>query len=243
VRDLPKIIWMLWLQGWDHAPRIVQACRRSWEVTNAGWTIRCLDRLSAAAFMDCGETHASLADPGLPPEACSDRVRMALLAQHGGVWADATVYCLRPLDDWLFNVLESGFFAFDRPGPDRLLSSWFLAAGPDNYIVRRWAETTLEYWRARRERDHYFWLHYLFGRAYQEDAVFRSIYDKTPKVPAAGPHYYLPQHRKLWAPLTEHDKQIIAGATTPLLKLSHRLPQGEYPADSVAEYLCKRLGC
>lgn len=115
MRDLPKIIWMLWLQGWDHAPRIVQACRRSWEVTNAGWTIRCLDRLSAAAFMDCGETHASLADPGLPPEACSDRVRMALLAQHGGVWADATVYCLRPLDDWLFNVLESGFFAFDRP--------------------------------------------------------------------------------------------------------------------------------
>jgi hypothetical protein len=141
----------------------------------------------------------------------------------------------------LFDVLESGFFAFDRPGPDRLLSTWFLAAKPNNYIVKRWAERTLEYWQGRKRRDNYFWFHYLFGTEYEKDEAFRLSYDNTPKMSAAGPHYYLPQGVSLWAPLTERDKQVITGVYSPLLKLSHRLPEGEYPTSSVAEYLCKRL--
>ncbi len=232
---------MLWLQGWERAPRLVQACRRSWEVNNPGWTIHCLDQRTVAEFIG-NEARRALDDPDQPPEACSDRVRVALLAQHGGIWADATTYCLRPLNDWLLDVLESGFFAFDRPGPDRLISSWFLAAKPGNYIVQRWAERTLEYWQGRKFRHHYFWFHYIFGDEYEKNSDFRLIWDNTPKISAAGPHYYLPQDLTLWAPLTERDKQQVTGVDTPLLKLSHHLPQGEYPTGSVAEYLCKRLG-
>jgi hypothetical protein len=241
MQGLPKIIWMLWLQAWEHAPRLVHACRRSWEVNNPGWTIHHLDRLNIVDFIDNREARTALDDPNLPPEACSDRLRIALLAQHGGVWVDATTYCLRPLNDWLFDVLGSGFFAFDRPGPDRLLSSWFLAAEPGNYIIEKWAERTIEYWERREHRDHYFWFHYLFGTEYEKDLAFRSIYNHTPKISAAEPHYYIPQDVTLWAQLTECDKKVIAGAYAPLLKLSHRLPQGEYPTNSVAEYLCKRL--
>jgi Capsular polysaccharide synthesis protein len=241
MHDFPKIIWMLWLQGWQLAPRIVQACRRSWEINNPDWDIHYLDRLNVAYLIDNCRVRAALDDLDQPAEACSDRLRIALLAQHGGVWVDATTYCLRPLSDWLFEVLESGFFAFDRPGADRLLSSWFLAAKSDNYIVQRWAERTLEYWEGRRYRHHYFWFHYLFGTEYEKDQAFRIIYDKIPKISAAGPHYYVPQNVALWAPLTERDEQVISGIETPLLKLSHRLPQGEYPTGSVADYLCKRL--
>jgi len=80
---------MLWLQGWERAPRLVQACRRSWEVNNNDWTIRYLDRSHAADFIDDSEARAALDDPDQPPEATSDRLRMSLLAQHGGVWVDA----------------------------------------------------------------------------------------------------------------------------------------------------------
>jgi Capsular polysaccharide synthesis protein len=242
MHSFPKTIWMLWLQGWERAPLLVQACRRSWEVNNPGWTIHCLDQRTVADFIGNFEARGALDDPDQPPEACSDRVRVALLAQHGGIWADATTYCLRPLNDWLLDVLGSGFFAFDRPGPDRLLSSWFLAARPGNYIVQRWAERTLEYWQGRKFRHHYFWFHHIFGDEYEKNSDFRLIWDNTPKISAAGPHYYLPQDLTLWAPLTECDKQQVTGVDTPLLKLSHHLPQGEYPIGSVAEYLCKRLG-
>jgi hypothetical protein len=240
MRDLPKVIWMLWLQGWDRAPRLVRACRQSWEANNPNWTIHCLDRVSVVKFVANCDTLAALVDCDQPPEATSDRLRVALLAQHGGVWADATTYCLRPLDDWLFDVLRSGFFAFDRPGPDRLVSSWFLAAEPGNDLVRRWAEATLEYWKERRQRHHYYWFHYLFGAEYEKDPVFRSVYDNMSKISADGPHYYVPYHDKLPQPLTEPDQRVISGVEAPLLKLTHF--QGEYPAGSVVEHLCKRLG-
>jgi hypothetical protein len=239
--DLPKVIWTLWLQGWENAPRLVKACRRSWEINNPDWTMRCLDRHTVVGFMDQDNARAALEGLDQAPATCSDRLRIALLAQHGGVWADATTYCVRPLKDWLFDVLPSGFFAFDRPGPDRLLSSWFLAAARDNYLVQRWAKLTLEYWQERQQRHPYFWFHHIFGAEYERNAAFRSTYDITPKISAAGPHYYVPQALTLWAPLSEHDEQIIAGVEAPLLKLSHRLPEGMYPAGSVAEYLCRRL--
>src|SRR5277367_5922621 len=100
MRELPKIIWMLWLQGWDHAPRMVQACRRSWEVHNPDWTIHCLDRQTVGQFIDDCISRTAIDDLDQPPEACSDRVRITLLGQYGGVWVDATTYCLSPLNGW-----------------------------------------------------------------------------------------------------------------------------------------------
>lgn len=233
---------MLWLQGWENAPRIVRACHRSWEVGNGGWKIVTLTRSNIGQFVSDRNICAAAGNLALPPEAYSDRLRIALLAQHGGVWADATTYCLRPLDSWLPNALVSGFFAFDRPAPDRLLSSWFLAAKRGNYIIQRWADRTIEYWRSRSDGDHYFWFHYLFSVEYERDIYFRLMYDSVPKISAEGPHYYLPQDEKLWAPVTERDRILIDGVHSPLLKLSHRLREGDYPVASVAEYLCMRLG-
>ena len=128
----------------------------------------------------------------LPPEALSDCVRVALLARYGGVWVDSTCYCLRPLDEWLYERLPNGFFAFARPGGERLLSSWFLAAAANNHIIERWRELALKYWNHRSVRDDYFWFHHLFAAGYGEGSQFRAIWDAVPAISADGPHHYLP---------------------------------------------------
>jgi hypothetical protein len=71
----------------------------------------------------------------LSPQKLSNLVRLSLLARHGGVWVDATCYCVKPLDSWLGDVLGSGFFAFARPGRDRLISNWFLASARGSHIA------------------------------------------------------------------------------------------------------------
>jgi hypothetical protein len=88
--ELPKIIWMLWLQGWDHAPRLLQACRRTWEINNPDWTIYYLDRRTVIPFIDDSVVRAVVDDPDRSPQVCAERIRIALLEQHAGVWADAT---------------------------------------------------------------------------------------------------------------------------------------------------------
>jgi hypothetical protein len=239
-RPIPRTIWALWLQGWDEAPEIVQACRRTWESLNPSWSFQPLTLSSLPALLGADALRFVDSARELPPEALSDVVRIALLERYGGVWADSTTYCLRPLDDWLPAAMPSGFFAFAKPGPDRMISSWFLAAAPGNALVERWAARTRAYWSGRAERGHYFWFHHLFAACYASDAAFRAVWDATPEILAGGACVYEPYLENLWGPASERDRRLVERPFTPLVKLTRRLPPGEYPPQSALRYLCER---
>ncbi len=131
-----KILWTYWHQGWADAPSLVQQCRRSWVRLNPDYEVRALDRHT---LFDQIEFPRGI-DPGrkdLTVQKIAALGRLALLAKYGGVWADATVVCTKPLSDWLEPYYESQFFAFRSPGPDRLMSNWFIAAEAQSVIVQR----------------------------------------------------------------------------------------------------------
>ena len=72
------------------------------------------------------EAFARIAAVPKEPEAFADQIRIEILHLHGGVWADATTICAKPLDEWLPERMGTGFFAFERPAQDRMIASWFL---------------------------------------------------------------------------------------------------------------------
>ena len=147
--DFPKTIWMFWMQGEDNAPELVQQCIRTWRVHNPDWNVVVLDEESLDAYTDFPSHLCNRKD--ISVQKISNILRLKLLAEHGGVWVDATCLCRVPLNNWLLDrVLESGFFAFANPGEDRLLSSWFLAAFPQHLIVDVWSEAYTEYWASHR---------------------------------------------------------------------------------------------
>ena len=213
---------MVWLQGWDKAPEVALAALASWRARNPGWRVHALDRESLADFLPAAELRRIDA-PGRPPEAVSDLVRLELLHRYGGVWADATAICARSLDEWLPECLEQGFFAFERPGPERMVASWFLAASAGSYIVAQWREAAASYWREREQRDDYFWLHQLFARRYGEDAQFRALWDAVPKRGAAHKYHFGPQSGALLEPPTARHADLLQ-PPAPVLKLTHKLP-------------------
>lgn len=67
----------------------------------------------------------------------SDMIRLQLLCKYGGVWADSTTLCIRPLDAWLCDCCQSGFFAFSNPGKDREMSNWFIASEKNNSLIEK----------------------------------------------------------------------------------------------------------
>ena len=147
--DFARTIWILWWQGFDEAPELVQRCLGSWRTLNPGWTVVELDSRNVSQYVSLdqvlgeGRTDVSM-------QARSDIVRINILAAYGGVWVDATCLCRASLDSWLDRYMTSGFFAFRKPGRDRLLSTWFLAAVKGNYLVAGYRDRVNSYWRSNR---------------------------------------------------------------------------------------------
>ncbi|NUQ82469.1 MAG: hypothetical protein HUU10_12725 [Bacteroidetes bacterium] len=143
-QNLPPVIWMYWHDGEGSAPQVVQTCIDSWRKLNPSWEVRLIDKTSLPHYSDW--THPVIYDPIRAIVANSNILRIGLLHRFGGVWADATCLCLRPLDEWIHGAIGAGFFAFSNPAPDRLLSSWFLAAQPGNPLVEMWFSASVTFW-------------------------------------------------------------------------------------------------
>jgi hypothetical protein len=138
-----RTIWTLWHQGFADAPPLVQACLESWRRFKPGWRVEALDQRSLGDFIDL----AALRDASghLTLQKTSALARLALLRRHGGVWTDATVFCLRPLDAWLGPAFGAGFFAFKNPAKDRMMANWFIAAERDNSLLVALHDTFVEF--------------------------------------------------------------------------------------------------
>ncbi len=143
---IPKKIHALWLQGRSGAPDLVRHCLDRWEALNPDHRLQVLSEADIGPLLsECG-----IARDNIAPQALSDIVRAILLVRDGGIWVDATVLPVRSLSSWLPALAESGFFAFERPGPDRHLSSWFLASAADHVIPQTWLNETRWFWKRER---------------------------------------------------------------------------------------------
>lgn len=130
---------MLWYQGLDKAPLVVKKCVESWIRENPDWDVVVLDADSVTKHVIPDLPQEKLAKLDLTKQ--SNLIRLQLLSEYGGVWADATVLCLRPLDEWIDECTTSGFFAFAFPdGHNRVLSTWLLASRRGCPIVVKWRQ-------------------------------------------------------------------------------------------------------
>ncbi|HEX4570980.1 MAG TPA: capsular polysaccharide synthesis protein [Dongiaceae bacterium] len=148
-----RTIWTFWHQGFDQAPPLVQVAHPSWRRLNPGWRVVALDRHSISDWIDLASV-IDLRRRDLTLQKLADIARLCLLRRYGGVWVDATVYCCGPLDLWLPKACDTGFFAYRNPGPDRLISSWMIAAEPDNPILVAFHDCFLRLWQANRFSNH-----------------------------------------------------------------------------------------
>ncbi|MDZ7755182.1 capsular polysaccharide synthesis protein [Rhodohalobacter sp.] len=144
---MTKTIWTYWHQGFDQAPEIIQHCIASWKKHHPEWEIHLLDQDSVWDHLDrldlSGDVQKKL---GLAHT--SDLIRTKLLVKHGGVWADPTCFCVQPLDEWLPDYMDAGVFMFHRPGRDRIISNWFIAANPDDPLLEKIYSALCAYWNS-----------------------------------------------------------------------------------------------
>lgn len=194
---MPKTIWMFWLQGWDKATELSKICLQSWIDLNPTWNVVALSKDNIQDYLDLSEITDNFYTKS--PISCTvDIINIALLKKYGGIWIDSTVLCLKPLDTWIYDWMTSGIFTykFDPLPPkdeltnkNRLLSTWFIAANKESYIIDKWYQEYIQYWFNRLTPDHYFDFHYIFYDLYHSDNLFKDIFDSIPNKNALHMHY------------------------------------------------------
>jgi hypothetical protein len=231
-------------------PPVVRACLESWAVTNPDWEVVFLDEHTIWHHLD-RRTLPVDALLATSPQVYANAIRVRLLSDYGGVWADATTWCRRPLSEWL-TAMPGEFFAFASPGPDRMMANWFMASAAGGYLARTLADaylgvferlgpltvlpnaTAAEILAVSRNTDvflestllatrgyPYFLFHYLFAFLYRRDARFREAWDETPTLPAGACH--AAQALDLTAAADDAAREALRAANPPLHKLIWRI--------------------
>lgn len=222
-----KTIWMCWFQGWDNAPEIAEHCLKSWKHYNSDWDIVLLDETNYKSHITIDKDLLGLKTNFI---SLGDILRLYLLKEHGGVWADATTFCNKPVD-WVMEYDDS--FIFTRP--DKMIASWFVSAQDNSYIIDVWHKEMVKFWQYRMANtdtfeQQYGWIHGLFRKCYASDKKFRGIIDSMQKIDCMsdgrgrgnGPHYFAPYRKFFYNSITPEVKNRIDSKVDPLYKLSYK---------------------
>ena len=141
-------IWFFWDGNIVNAPDIVKISYCNWKKMNPDYDVVLLnnencEQKTGFNFRSCFEN----ATAQIGTAGKTDFLRFYLLYHWGGVWVDATTFCLEPLSKWLKINDNSPFFCFKQPVdcPDRQLVSWFLSAEPKNPLVKYMLEEVYSY--------------------------------------------------------------------------------------------------
>jgi hypothetical protein len=154
----------------------------------------------------------------------TDLIRIYLLATYGGVWADLTTICTRPLDNWVQKYTKAQFIVFTRDHTCDI-SSWWLACPKSSTVAKMMYEHFLDDIEQNdwKELDEYFHFHMVFKKLCQTNSKFKHLYNRSPKLSSHNAHIFQDSDKSLNKPLTNSIKQRVdAPFTSGIYKLYGR---------------------
>lgn len=105
VEDTSKLpIWVCWLNGIEQAPLLVRKCVSSIKENAGTHPVHIVTWDNYKEFVTIPKYILEKVENGMMGAAhFSDILRVCLLAEHGGLWLDATIYCRKRIPEEYFN--------------------------------------------------------------------------------------------------------------------------------------------
>jgi Capsular polysaccharide synthesis protein len=172
-----KTIYLLWFQGWDHAPWLHQQVAQSWKFHNPDWKVVLLDDTNVKEYVTDIE-YIYDEKKNMPIQTKSDIVRISILQHYGGVWADATMLCMQPLTPWIEEaVTPAGFWMYHNYQHPAI---WFIVAKKGNYCITQWKKEFDDYFQHHDQTHTYFLMDALFATICKKDKICQELWSKVP---------------------------------------------------------------
>lgn len=159
---IPKVIWWCWLQGEENAPELAKICLKSVRKNFPDYTINIVTMDNIKNYVKIPLSVYQKFNSGIISGAFfSDILRLNLLAEHGGIWIDSTVYCSGT--ETIEKIKNNDLFMYSNvvsTNSDIIkMSSWLIAASNSNMYIKEAASLINKYAERMYYLDDYFICH------------------------------------------------------------------------------------
>ena len=179
-------IWMMWYQGIENAPLIVQSCIKSVILNRAKHPVYIISKYNLNKYIKLPKYIIQKFHSGYIHIAhFSDIVRLALLYKYGGYWIDATYFINRPLtkvNTTFFTIKLSHCWRKNDPIINCLWSVNFIASTKNSFISTYSYMALIHYWKKYNRSINYFLLDYIVLIAYNKIAKFKQTILNLPNI-------------------------------------------------------------
>lgn len=187
-----NVIWTMWWQGEEKAPEIVKVCINSMRKHSNGHKVIVLDAENYTNYVKLpqiiverlkeGELDkTNLRNITLDQTQVSDIVRTYLMYNYGGIWADATMFFSRDIDNELF---EEKWVTLGQDnqwyiGRGRW-STFFMGGTAGLGFAKFNYDMHIEYWENKQYYVNYLMTDHMFDLACKERERIENLVENNP---------------------------------------------------------------
>ncbi|MBE7731930.1 glycosyltransferase family 32 protein [Devosia faecipullorum] len=138
---MPRKIWAYWSS--TDLPELIAACMRTWTLHNSDYDVILVTPQTLPDYVR--NIPENLFEE--TPQRQSDWARLALLAEHGGIYMDATIVVSGDISFVGETMAEAGAEAFGyylnrwtRDASRPVIESWMVAAAPHSEFITAWKD-------------------------------------------------------------------------------------------------------
>lgn len=189
---LPMQVWTLWWQGEEEAPELVRKCiesqRKAFTSVNANVTVLTKDNWKQYISLPA-HVLEKVENGVITLTHFSDIIRAELLKTYGGIWIDATVFCLKPakmeyFQNGLFTVKchdESDYLTLKR------WTGFLFGDCKESELFTFMSESFSYYWSIQNALIAYLLIDYIIAIACQH---LPRVKEKISNIPVTNVHLW-----------------------------------------------------
>lgn len=226
-------IWVCWWTGLENAPLLVKRCVESTYRNAGNHPVYLVTAETYSNYMEVPDFMLEKVKSGEMGLAhLADYIRVTLLAEHGGLWLDATIFCSGRIPDICFDLP-----VFTCKGPVRkshYLSNYrwvtfCLGGWKGNVFYRVLSDVFKAYWSRNDYAVDYLFFDHIILTVYEQIPAVRKLLDEIPDNNIHRDDLQAAMNEALPA---EAFEKVIQEDTT-LYKLSWREKYAEKTADGM----------
>lgn len=178
-------IWVCWWTGKDTAPELVKKCIESIYGNAGAHPVYLITKDNYQQYLEIPEfILGKVRSSQMGVAHLADYIRVRLLATHGGLWLDATMFCSRQIPDICFDLP-----LFTCKGPvqkcgyvsDMRWVTFCLGGWKGNVFYSFLADAFERYWSSNDYAIDYLFFDHIILTAYDQIPAVRDLLDKLPE--------------------------------------------------------------